>query len=402
MHLLWAKTMFIMGYIRCLVAVGSVQVKEVCSNLPRGSVSLECGHPGRIHLVRVLYRKTSPGCVTQDDTCEYLQETQKQGLTTNCVGVSVCHHDIWSFWLTHKCGNTTSYTVTLSYQCINESPIDICSSTTTSSTEDSTLYLSSSNYPYESQNTYNTCQCDVTGTSMTVTILELFFRHRDGVRANITLKGDNSIWQSLSHRYFVYNTPVMENVSHFTVTFQTYGKQGQQVWLKVRGVSNLTVTCNGGTGPTSPTSPSPTTSSPHIAPIHTQGKTKMTLIVACAVGAVVFVLSVVTVIVCCKIVKRRRKTNGAETDATYTYYDHGVDHVLEPCDISESSDPDGRPDSDTNICNNTVSNADSNNGGNTGSHTGSHTYTNGSNNIYTNISDHLEGGHMYIRGNTEC
>ncbi|XP_046550710.1 uncharacterized protein LOC124260435 isoform X2 [Haliotis rubra] len=382
----WNNTLCYLGFFTSLTLGGSVQVKEVCSSVPHGSVRLDCAHPGRIHLVRVLYRKASRGCLTQDDTCEYLQETEKHGLTTSCAGVSVCLQAISSFWLTHKCGNTTSYTAAAYYHCIDDSIADICSSSTASSNEDMTLYLASSNYPYESRNTYNTCQCDVTGTSMNVTILELFFRHRDGIRANITLRGDNSIWQSFSHSYFVYNTPVMENVSRLALTFQTYGQQGQHVWLKVRGVSSLTATCSGGTGPTSQR---PTRSDPSTPPIHKQDNTILILTVVSAVGAVVLILVVVAVVVWC-IARRRRKAYEIEADDTYTYYDNEIDHVMDPsiepgeCDV-------GRTGSD--ICSNNVRYS--------GNRTGRNTNVN--NNISTtNIYDHLDGGHMYIRGNTAC
>ncbi|XP_067675499.1 uncharacterized protein [Haliotis asinina] len=388
---LWIKIVCNLGLLTGLTLGASVQVKEVCSTVPRGSVRLECVHPGRIHLVRVLYRKASRGCLTQDDTCDFLQETEKHGLTTSCMGVSVCHQAIWSFWLTHKCGNTTSYTVALYYDCIDDFTTDICSSSRASSNEDMTLYLGSSNYPYESRNIYNTCQCDVTGTSMTVTILELFFRHRDDIRANITLRGDNSTWESFPQRYFVYNTPVMENVSRLALTFQTYCQQGQHVWLKVRGVSNLTATCNGGTGPTSQR---PARWAPSTTPIHKQDNTMLILTVTSAVVVAVLILVVVVVVVCC-IARRRRKAYGIEADDTYTYYDNEIDHVMDPCHFNESTEPGERHVglTDTNVCSNNVRNS--------GNRTDRN--TNVSNNISTaNIYDHLDGGHMYIHGNTAC
>ncbi|XP_071112982.1 uncharacterized protein [Haliotis cracherodii] len=320
--IVWTNVVFILGLCTSL-SLGELVSRHVCSNQSETSTSLECEHPGRIHLVRVLYRKTSPGCVTQDDTCEYLQETQKQGLRTDCQGASSCLQGISSFWLTDTCGPTTSYIVTLSYECVTDPSIDICSNTAVSSGAGYTLYLATPNYPRGVLNTSNTCACHVVGAAMNVYILGLFFRHREGDRATMTLRGENSVWNSHPDRYFVYNTQAMDSVDSLHLRLAANVKIGQHAWIKIESAASMTVTCSGGAPAHTPSSLKP--------PANVKEDTAV--IVGSVVGtvAVIGLLLLVAAVVYLCCCNRKATASMPTNEHTYTHFDH----VIEPPDQSE-------------------------------------------------------------------
>ncbi|XP_071113168.1 uncharacterized protein [Haliotis cracherodii] len=316
----------------CLLQVSGgqpVHTVETCTSSPSSSLNLTCETGEMLHVISVQYQNMTPSCESPPGaSCVFLQETQADSLYTDCNGVATCEMEVQKFWIDTVCGETTTYHVVISYECVSDNPVDVCNNVThSSSANDSRLYLVSPNYPHGTSSAADTCTCDVTGGDMNVTVLEYYFLPLLGVRANLTLTGDATTWESFTAGILAYNSLVMGNTDRLGIVFDpipTSGKKKESMWLKLEGSSTLQVSCNGSPPPTTITpgttdktiegsfSSFSTTSNTTVAvasrsPDRVQGTDDGSNTVAVAVGCVFAVIVVAAIVIIVVFILLRRK-----------------------------------------------------------------------------------------------
>ncbi|XP_046550686.1 uncharacterized protein LOC124260419 isoform X2 [Haliotis rubra] len=240
------------------------------------------------------------------------------------------------------CGDTTNYKAVISYECISDAPIDVCNNVTQLSKQNvNRLYLASPNYPSGTNLSPGTCSCDVTGGNMSVTILEYFFLPANGVKANLTLTGDTSTWESFTAGMIAYNSLVMNSTDSLKIVFDaipTSQKKKEVMWLKVEGSPVIHIACNGSPPPPSiiPATTDRTT--------HDTGDSDFVLMVVSSVCGMVIVLLLVIVVALFlyfKVLKPLRNSSSSPDETneepTCTQYDN----VMQPRDHMESPVPSG-------------------------------------------------------------
>ncbi|XP_046550685.1 uncharacterized protein LOC124260419 isoform X1 [Haliotis rubra] len=267
------------------------------------------------------------------------------------------------------CGDTTNYKAVISYECISDAPIDVCNNVTQLSKQNvNRLYLASPNYPSGTNLSPGTCSCDVTGGNMSVTILEYFFLPANGVKANLTLTGDTSTWESFTAGMIAYNSLVMNSTDSLKIVFDaipTSQKKKEVMWLKVEGSPVIHIACNGSPPPpsiipattdrtthdtgslSSLTTSNTTVAVASTSPGRTQGQpgdSDFVLMVVSSVCGMVIVLLLVIVVALFlyfKVLKPLRNSSSSPDETneepTCTQYDN----VMQPRDHMESPVPSG-------------------------------------------------------------
>ncbi|XP_067675342.1 uncharacterized protein [Haliotis asinina] len=330
----------------CLAVVSSVlpvslgqtlRTVQTCTNSTSESLKLTCETREIIHVVSVQYQNMTGSCESPTyGGCVFLQETQADSLYTECNGVTRCDMEVHKFWIDTICGDTTNYKTVITYECIIDNPIDVCDNVTQLSRQNiNRLYLASPNYPRLNIASSGTCSCDVTGHNMSVTVLEYFFLPVEGVRANLTVTGDTSTWESFTAGMLGYNSLVMNNTDSLRVVFDaipTLTMKKEIMWLKVEGSSAIQVACNG-----SPPPPSILSATTHPTTNDTgDSDVALTVVsVVCGVAILLLLAIVVAVLLYIKVVKRLRSSASPDqANEEPTCID---DHVI-PCRAVSSSD----------------------------------------------------------------
>ncbi|XP_046550689.1 uncharacterized protein LOC124260422 [Haliotis rubra] len=292
-----------------------------CVTNSQTAVNLTCEGSQRIHVISKFYQKATSTCEEAPTGCTYTEDAP----ATTCNGVWHCGEEVTMFWINQTCGSSTAL-ATVVYECIAETPINICNVTTVS--RDNMLYFASPTYPRGSGNmkTNGTCVCDITGTMMKVDILEVVFRNTGhGIRGRLVVIGDTAAWTTDDLVPVVFNKEIISYTEKIKVAFNDFGQISQDMWLKVSGSSRMTATCYHGddnitvpsfttlapAGTASNATPSANMTGPSKEPLgHEAGfqKSIVVITVSAAVGAVL----VVMVIMAVAVIVFRKKTIGSE------------------------------------------------------------------------------------------
>ncbi|XP_067676498.1 uncharacterized protein [Haliotis asinina] len=290
-----------------------------CLSNTRKEVNLTCDRSQRIHVISKFYQKATSTCEEAPASCTYTEDAP----ATTCNGVWQCREEVSMFWINQTCGSSTAL-ATVVYECIAETPINICNFTTVS--HDNNLYLASPTYPRGSgdMKTNGTCVCDITGTVMKVDILEVVFRDTGhGIRGRLVVIGDTAAWTTDNLVPVVYNKEIISDTENIKIAFNDLGQISQDMWLKVSGSSSMTATCYHSDG--NITVPSFTTLSPDRTASNATPSANMTVpskeplthggfqraIVVITVCAAVGAVLVVTVIMAVAVIVFRKKTRAS-------------------------------------------------------------------------------------------
>ncbi|XP_046328404.2 uncharacterized protein LOC124112370 isoform X2 [Haliotis rufescens] len=303
-----ATLVHVMVVVMMALPMGQGREATSCLTTSETKVNLQCEASEKIHVIRKFYKNPST-CPGDPTPCEYTEDFP----TITCNGVSQCQEEVTIFGINQTCG-TRSAQATVQYECITGNPVNICDVTTLS--RDNTLYLASPTYPRGSGNmkTNGTCVCDVTGTMMKVSILEVYFRGTGSkITGRLVVIGDTAAWTSDDRVPVVYNTLVINDTDNLKVAFNDFEQLSQDMWIKVSGSSNMTAICYHGddniTVPTftAPSSPAPT--AVNTTPSHNNtdpDKTQLrqdfqrsivVITVSAAIGAVLVVTVIIVVAV---------------------------------------------------------------------------------------------------------
>ncbi|XP_067676164.1 uncharacterized protein [Haliotis asinina] len=286
----------------------TLRTVQTCTNSTSESLKLTCETREIIHVVSVQYQNMTGSCESPTyGGCVFLQETQADSLYTECNGVARCDMEVHKFWIDTICGDTTNYKTVITYECISDNPIDVCDNVTQLSRQNiNRLYLASPNYPLLNIASSGTCSCDVTGHNMSVTVLEYFFLPVEGVRANLTVTGDTSTWESFTAGMLGYNSLVMNNTDSLRVVFDaipTSAMKKEIMWLKVEGSSAIQVACNG-----SPPPPSILPATTHPTTNDTGGHSNTVAVVTGCVFAVIVIAALIAIVIFIMLRRKRLKS----------------------------------------------------------------------------------------------
>ncbi|XP_071113674.1 uncharacterized protein [Haliotis cracherodii] len=288
-----ATLVHVVVVVMMALPIGQGREATSCLTTSETKVTLQCEASEKIHVIRKFYKNPST-CPGDPTPCEYTEDFP----TITCNGVSQCQEEVTIFGINQTCG-TRSAQATVQYECITGNPINICDVTTLS--RDTTLYLASPTYPRGSGNmkTNGTCVCDVTGTMMKVSILEVYFRGTGiKITGRLVVIGDTAAWTTDDRVPVVYNTLVINDTDNLKVAFNDFGQLSQDMWIKVSGSSNMTAICyHGDDNITVPTFTTPSSPAPTGQYTTDFQRSIVVITVSAAIGAVLVVTVIIVVAV---------------------------------------------------------------------------------------------------------
>ncbi|XP_067674951.1 uncharacterized protein [Haliotis asinina] len=239
-----------------LVSGHGVETKQNCTSDASITFDLTCSGRDMLHFIDLTIRNMTADCG---------QGACKSGFASSddvdCMGVSSCQKTVNKTMIERACETSEKYQPTISYECIDETPLDICSTAGAVSDHEMTLFLASPNYPGNSNasDTNRTCTCDLAGSGMSVEILVASYGRSDGKMDKFNLTSGSETYtptianSTLGH--LIIGPKAMENKSQITLNYNAIhkeGRDGDYLWLRVQGTSYLTVACNGATPPSTP------------------------------------------------------------------------------------------------------------------------------------------------------
>ncbi|XP_046580088.1 uncharacterized protein LOC124287633 [Haliotis rubra] len=243
----------------CLNSVASghgVETKQSCTSNASITFNLTCSERDMLHFIDLNIRNMTANC--GQGSCKSGFASSKD---VDCMGVSSCQKTVNKTMIERVCGTVEKYQPTISYECVDETPVDICSTAGAVSDDEMTLFLASPNYPGNSNasDTNRTCTCDLAGSGMSVEILVGYYGWGDGKMDKFNLtSGSETYTPTIANStigHLIIGPKPMENKNEITLNYnaiQKEGRDGDYLWLRVKGTSYLTVACNGAAPPSTP------------------------------------------------------------------------------------------------------------------------------------------------------
>ncbi|XP_046361899.2 uncharacterized protein LOC124138998 [Haliotis rufescens] len=249
--------------LHSMVLGHEMETKQVCTSNSSTTFNLSCSEQEMLYFASLDIRNMTDNCERGSCSSGYSSTDDVQ-----CMGVSSCEKTVNKSMIQTLCESVIKYQPTISYECIHGTPVDICTTTGVVSGDDMMLHLASPNFPGNSNSTdtNKTCTCDLAGSDMTVQILVGKYGNRDPDTEKFNLTSGSETYlptvpnSTIAH--LILGVEAMKNKNSITLNYNTIekeGKDGDYVWLRVKGSSYLTVACNGANPPSTPAPPSTTT-----------------------------------------------------------------------------------------------------------------------------------------------
>ncbi|XP_067675002.1 uncharacterized protein [Haliotis asinina] len=248
-----------------LLMVQGEDVKEMkrCTSDANVTFNLACKANEMMYYMHANLQDMTDDCQPGGD-CSFQHSVSTD---TDCVGVSACTKTVLKSWYESGCNKTGFFQPKLLYECISETPVDICDEAGLAAAADNYVYLKSPNYPMKVDSPYpnKTCTCDIRGSEMRLQILEAMILPRSNDTMKYTMTAGSTIYptdgevNTVTGHIFSGVLPFTErelkDVKHVRLVYNAGGKEGKDnnyLWMRVKGKSAVTVACNGAPEPSTP------------------------------------------------------------------------------------------------------------------------------------------------------
>ncbi|XP_046346444.2 uncharacterized protein LOC124126964 isoform X1 [Haliotis rufescens] len=239
-------------------------VKDVkpCTSDANTTFSITCPEQEMMYFIDTNVQEMTDDCKPGSCSTRYYISSD-----TDCTGVRGCNKTVRKSWVEDSCNKANFYQPTLLYECISETPLDICSLGGVASGPDSYLYLKSPNYPgnYTVDYPNKTCTCEIRGAGMTMQVIEALIQPRANDTDKYTMTAGSIVHpragevNTVSGLRYSGTNPFsaweLKNVKQVQLVYNAGGKEGKDgnyLWMRVKGTSATTVSCNGAPHPSAP------------------------------------------------------------------------------------------------------------------------------------------------------
>ncbi|XP_071112852.1 uncharacterized protein [Haliotis cracherodii] len=273
--------------LHLMVRGDDVKEMKTCTSDANTTFSITCQEQEMMYFINTKLQEMTDDC--KPGSCSFGHSISTD---SDCTGVRACEKTVRKSWVDGGCNKTTNfYQPTLLYECISETPLDICSVGGVASGVDSYLYLKSPNYPgnYSVDYPNKTCTCEIRGAGMTMQIIDALILPRANDTDKYTMTAGLTVYPTagevntvVGHRFSgvrPFFDWQLRDVKQVQLVYNAGGnesKDGNHLWMRVKGTSATTVSCNGAPHPSTPAPTNTVTPTNKAAPTYT-GHHRLTL-----------------------------------------------------------------------------------------------------------------------------
>ncbi|XP_046551199.1 uncharacterized protein LOC124260920 [Haliotis rubra] len=264
----WLAVLSVVCCQQLMVQGEDVKEMKKCTSDANVTFNLACKNNEMMYYMHSKLQDMTDDCKPGGD-CNFQHSVSTD---TDCVGVSACNKTVRKSWYEDGCNKTGFFQPTLLYECIPETPVDICGEAGLAAGADKYVYLKSPYYPEKVSSPYpnRTCTCDIRGSEMRLQILEakILARSNDTKKYTMTAgftvypndREVNTVTGHIFSGVLPFTARELKDVKHVRLVYNAGGKEGKDdnyLWMRVKGKSAVTVACNGAPEPSTP-APDPT------------------------------------------------------------------------------------------------------------------------------------------------
>ncbi|XP_046555381.1 uncharacterized protein LOC124264670 isoform X19 [Haliotis rubra] len=195
------------------------------------AVQLQCSGGEWIQVLHEVYGDGDAATcrLKSAESCSKKLDSSQSGLVVNCNGKQSCS-EAMQVQTINNC-NITAAVVEVKYNCIKGS-MNMCSPVTT--TVNGSVYLHSPGFP-DSVGVNSSCVVRITGQTLQVTLVEE--RMKSGM---LNISGDGrQLWTNVNVNQ--YNRVLPGTAAEIVIVYDNHDQDGSNVWIRVAGQMNITI-----------------------------------------------------------------------------------------------------------------------------------------------------------------